>query len=145
MIGNKKGEEKPCNTIDTLIGDKTELKGDIIFSGGLRIDGKVRGNVTARGDNSSTLVVSEAGEVDGSVDVPHVVVNGAVNGNLNSAASVELQAKARVFGDVHYKTLKMELGAAVNGNLVCEPDKAETPRLKPAVPAAAVGGSEKPS
>jgi cytoskeletal protein CcmA (bactofilin family) len=139
MIGSKKPEEKPCSTVDTLVGDKTELKGDILFTGGLRVDGKVRGNVTARGDNNSTLVVSEAGEIDGSVDVPHVVINGTINGNLNSAATVELQSKARVFGDVHYKALKMDLGAAVNGNLVCEPEKSETARLKPATPAVATG------
>jgi cytoskeletal protein CcmA (bactofilin family) len=129
----KKTEEKPCSTIDTLIGQKTELKGDIIFSGGLRIDGKVRGNVTSKDDNSnSMLVVSEEGQVDGSVNVPHVVVNGVINGNLHSTGAVELQAKAQVSGDVNYKALKMELGAAVNGNLVCDQGKTESARLKPA-------------
>lgn len=133
MIG-KKPEEKPYSTIDTLIGQKTELKGDILFTGGLRIDGKVRGNVTARGDSNSTLVISEEGQVDGSVDVPHVVINGAINGNLTSSNAVELQAKANIAGDVHYKALKMELGASVNGNFVCEKEKTEGTRLQAATP-----------
>ncbi|MCG6872822.1 MAG: polymer-forming cytoskeletal protein [Gammaproteobacteria bacterium] len=126
MLGGKKPDEsqaRPANTIDTLIGEGAELKGDIIFSGGLRIDGKIRGNVTAKGDSSSMLVVSDKGEVDGSVNVPHVTINGAVNGNLNSSGTVELQPNARITGDVNYRQLKMELGASVNGNLACDRDK----------------------
>lgn len=117
---NKKTDEKPCNSIDTLIGSKTELKGDLSFSGGLRVDGRVRGNITAQGDGSSMVVVSEQGSVDGSIDVPHIAINGVVNGNLKSSGAVELQANARVSGDVTYKSLRMELGAVVNGKLVCE-------------------------
>jgi len=120
MLSNKKTEEKPCNSIDTLIGSKTELKGDLVFTGGLRVDGRVRGNITAQGDGSSMVVVSEQGSVDGSIDVPHIAINGVVNGNLKSSVAVELQANARISGDVTYKTLRMELGAVVNGKLVCE-------------------------
>ena len=127
---SKKPEEKPVDTIDTLIGQHTELKGDIIFTGGLRIDGKVRGNVTAKGDANSKLIVSDQGEIDGSVNVPHVVVNGTINGNLNSSGTVELQSKARISGDVNYRQLKMDLGAAVNGNLVCEQEHPQPARLK---------------
>jgi len=129
MIG-KKDEDKPCNTIDTLIGNQSELKGDIVFSGGLRVDGKVRGNVTARGDSGSTLIVSDKGEIDGSVNVAHIVINGTVNGNLNSSGTVELQSKANISGDVNYRQLKMDLGASVNGNLVCEQERGGTSRLK---------------
>jgi len=130
MLG-KKPDEKPSTSIDTLVGNKTELKGDISFSGGLRVDGKVRGNVTAKGDGGSVLVISEQGEVEGTINVPHVVINGVVNGNLTSTVSVELQAKARIYGDVHYRALKMETGASVNGNLVCEADKSERPAPQP--------------
>jgi cytoskeletal protein CcmA (bactofilin family) len=126
MIG-KRTEEKPCSTIDTLIGNHTELTGDLTFGGGLRVDGKIRGNVMAKGDSNSMLVISEEGAVEGSIDVPHVVVNGRIDGNLISSGTVELQAKADVSGDVHYQALKMELGASVNGNLICakkQPDRA---------------------
>jgi len=129
MIG-KKSEAQPCNTIDTLIGHQTELKGDIIFTGGLRIDGTVRGNVTAKGDSGSMLVVSDKGEIDGSVNVSHVVVNGKINGNLNSSGTVELQSKANIAGDVNYRQLKMDMGAAVNGNLVCDQERPATAQLK---------------
>jgi cytoskeletal protein CcmA (bactofilin family) len=112
--------EKPCNTIDTLIGGKTELKGDIVFSGGLRVDGKIRGNITAKGDGASTLVLSENAVVTGNVTVPHIITNGSIKGNVRATERIELQPKAEITGDVYYKVIEMALGAAINGNLVRE-------------------------
>ena len=112
--------EKPCNTIDTLIGAKTDLKGDIVFTGGLRIDGKVRGNITAKGDGNSTLVLSENAFVNGNVTVPHIITNGSIKGHVRAAERIELQPKAEVTGDVYYKVIEMALGAVINGNLVRE-------------------------
>jgi len=132
----KGANEKPCNTIDTLIGVKTELKGDIVFSGGLRIDGKVKGNITAKEESNSTLVLSEQALVVGNVTVPHVIVNGAVKGNVRAVGRIELQPKAEITGDVYYKVIEMALGAIINGNLVRESadagkDKGSVTRLKP--------------
>ena len=112
--------EKPCNTIDTLIGAKTDLKGDIVFTGGLRVDGKVRGNITAKGDGNSTLVLSENAAVTGNVTVPHIITNGTIKGNVRAAERIELQPKAEISGDVYYKVIEMSLGAVINGNLVRE-------------------------
>ena len=138
----KKVSDKPCNTIDTLIGVKTEIKGDIVFSGGLRIDGKVKGNITAKGDASSTLVLSEHAVVTGNVTVPHIVINGVIRGNVRSSERVELQSKADITGDFAYKTLEMALGASINGNLVREDaEKGTVTKLKAALPGmAAVSG-----
>lgn len=134
----KKIAEKPCNTIDTLIGVKTELKGDIVFSGGLRIDGKVRGSITAKGDANSMLVLSEHAVVTGNVTVPHLVVNGVIKGNVRSSERVELQTKADITGDLIYKTLEIALGASMNGNLVRDDaEKATVTKLKTALPGGA--------
>lgn len=113
-----KSNEKPCNAIDTLIGAKAELKGDIIFSGGLRIDGKQKGNITAKGAGNSTLVLSEHAEVVGNVTVPHLIINGRIKGNVYCSERIELQSKAEIIGDVHYKVIEMALGAAITGNLM---------------------------
>lgn len=135
--------EKPCNTIDTLIGVKTDLKGDIVFSGGLRVDGKVRGNITAKGDGNSTLVLSEHAVVTGNVSVPHIVTNGSIKGNVRAAERIELQPKAEIFGDIYYKVIEMALGAVVNGNMVREAvdiiheSKGTVTRLKTAADGAA--------
>lgn len=125
-----KPTEKPCNTIDTLIGVNTDMKGDITFSGGLRIDGKVKGSVTARADDNSTLVLSENAVVTGDVSVPHMIVNGKIKGNVRSTERLELQAKAEITGDVTYKVLEIAAGAQVNGNLTRVNEKGEVVQLK---------------
>jgi cytoskeletal protein CcmA (bactofilin family) len=94
MLG--KSNQKPCNTIDTLIGAKAELKGDITFSGGLRIDGKLKGNIMAKGAGNSTLVLSENAEIVGNVAVPHMIINGQIKGNVRCSERIELQPKAEV-------------------------------------------------
>ena len=140
---SKSPNEKPCSTIDTLVGARTELKGDITFTGGLRIDGKLKGNVTAKGDGNSTLVLSENAVVIGNVTVPHIIINGTIKGTVRAAERIELQPKAEIAGDVYYKVMEMSPGAIVNGNLVRDgadmaaiKDRPAVARLKPVVNAA---------
>jgi cytoskeletal protein CcmA (bactofilin family) len=135
MLGKRSAPaevQKPTDKIDTLIGPNTEINGDINFSGGLRVDGKLSGNVSARdASNNSLLTISEHGEVSGNVTVPHVVINGIVNGNVSSSGKVLLQSKAKIVGDVYYASIEMELGATVNGSMVCETAKSKK-RIEPA-------------
>lgn len=126
----RKPNDKPCNTIDTLIGVSTEMKGDIAFSGGLRIDGKIKGNITARADDNSTLVLSENAVVTGDVSVPHMIVNGKIKGNVRSAERLELQPKAEISGDVTYKVLEIAAGAQLNGTMTRLNEKADVVALK---------------
>jgi cytoskeletal protein CcmA (bactofilin family) len=116
MFGKK--VNKPQNRIDSLIGAGTTIEGNISFTGGLRVDGEIRGNVIAAGGQASTLVVSEQARIDGEIHVSHLVANGTINGPVHSAEFLELQAHSRVKGDVHYNTLEMHLGAVVDGRLV---------------------------
>jgi cytoskeletal protein CcmA (bactofilin family) len=120
MFGNK--ANKPQNRIDCLIGAGTTIEGNITFSGGLRVDGHVRGDVHAAEDGAGTLVLSEQARIEGEIRVSHVVINGTVVGPLQAAEYVELQAKANVTGDVHYRTLEIHLGAVVQGRLVYQPE-----------------------
>ena len=132
MLGKKPTEtvvEKPTDKIDTLVGPNTEINGDIIFSGGLRVDGKLSGNISAQdSSNKSLLTVSDQGEVNGNVKVPHVIINGLINGNVTSSGKVLLQSKAKIVGDVYYSSIEMELGATVNGSMVCETAKESSRR-----------------
>jgi cytoskeletal protein CcmA (bactofilin family) len=118
MFGAK--ASKPQNRIDCLIGSGTRVEGNVIFSGGLRIDGHVRGSIIAEEGKPGTLVVSERAHIEGEIRAPHVVINGAVCGPVYSSEYVELQAKANVTGDVYYNTLEMQVGAVVQGRLVHE-------------------------
>ena len=111
-------QNKPQNRIDSLIGAGTKVIGDVLFTGGLRIDGNVIGNVVADASNASTLVLSEHARVEGEIRVTHLVVNGMVVGPVEATQYLELQSKAKVTGDVKYKTLEIQLGAIVEGKLV---------------------------
>jgi cytoskeletal protein CcmA (bactofilin family) len=116
MFGNR--PSKPQNRIDSLIGAGTKIVGDLHFSGGLRVDGEIDGNVIANPGKPSTLVLSEHACVDGEIKVTHLVVNGVVTGPVYAAEYLELQSKAKLTGDVHYKTLEIQLGAIIEGKLI---------------------------
>lgn len=118
MFGNKVA--KAQNRIDSLVGAGTVIEGNITFSGGLRVDGKIRGSVIASTEQASTLVISEQAEIEGEIRVTHAVINGAVNGPVYGSEYVELQSKSKVIGDVHYRKLEIQLGAVVQGRLVHE-------------------------
>jgi cytoskeletal protein CcmA (bactofilin family) len=126
-----KRQGKPQKRIDCLIGAGTTVDGDVTFTGGLRVDGTVKGNVTTANGEAGTLVVSEHARVDGEINVSHVVINGTVNGPITADDFLELQAKARIAGDIAYRTLEMHLGAVVQGRLHhAEPGTASVVELK---------------
>lgn len=128
FFGNKRS--KPQNRIDSLIGAGTTLEGDIKFAGGLRVDGCIKGSVSAEGDKPCTLVLSEQAKIEGTINVSHVVINGTVIGPVNASEYVELQSKSRVSGDVYYKTLEMHLGAVVEGKLVHQQGNESAPVIE---------------
>jgi cytoskeletal protein CcmA (bactofilin family) len=129
MFGKK--SRMPQKRIDSLIGAGTVVDGDVTFTGGLRIDGHIRGNVIAANSEPGTLVVSEQAKVDGQIRVSHVVINGTVNGPVTAVDYLELQPKARILGDVSYKMLEMHVGAVIQGRLDhAEPGTASVVELK---------------
>lgn len=113
-----KRRDKTTARIDTLIGRLASIQGDVEFSGGLHIDGRVAGNVRAVPGGAAALSISEHGVVEGSVEAPQVVLNGTVKGDIVAAERVVLGAKARVLGDVRYGVIEMALGAEITGRLI---------------------------
>ena len=116
MFGKKKGSS-PQNSIDSLIGVGTRVEGNVFFTGGLRVDGDVRGNISSENGLEGTLVVSEKASVEGAISVGHVVVNGTVIGPIFAGASLELLPSARVTGDIEYHQIEMQQGAVIQGRL----------------------------
>ena len=121
--------------IDTLIGQQSEVVGDVRFTGGLHIDGVIRGNVIAENDGRSMVSLSDQGTIEGEVKVPYVVINGVVIGDVHGGEHVELSSKARVTGNVYYNLIEMAVGAEVNGKLVhtlaAEESHADYSRIDP--------------
>ena len=127
----RKKHSTPQKRIDSLIGAGTVVNGNVTFTGGLRIDGQVHGNVVAANGEPSTLVISEQAKVDGEIRVSHMVINGTVNGPVVADDYLELQPKSRVLGEVTYKTLEMHVGAMIRGRLnQPEPGTASVVELK---------------
>ena len=126
---------KKTPPLRTLIGEGTVMQGEIRFSDGLRIDGEVVGDIIAIGDKRTLLVISEKAKVTGKIRAGHVIINGLVQGPVESEDLLELQHKARIVGDVKYEALEMHQGATINGEL--HPMKTED---KPALKLAANNG-----
>src|SRR6478752_7992865 len=128
------GKTNKPSPIDSLIGTGTMIEGDVNFTGGLRIDGHIKGNVRATGNKPGTLVISELAKVEGEIHVAHVVVNGTVAGPVQATEYVELLPKARVTGNVAYKSIEIHVGVIVMGQLMYEaPTKSDKViELKPA-------------
>ena len=101
----------------TLVATDTVLVGEVRFANQLYVSGRVEGNVVATSPDA-TLVVSESGTVAGEVRVPHMVVNGLIEGEVFCTRMAQLTACGRVRGDLHYQQLEMELGASVEGHLI---------------------------
>ena len=118
MLGQGKKSKSASAKVDTIIGQQTRIEGDVHFSGGLHVDGRIRGNIIAADGSASVLTVSEHGDIEGDVRVPTVILNGTVTGDVHAEEHIELAARARVNGNVYYKLIEMAMGAAVNGSLV---------------------------
>ncbi len=107
--------------LSTLIAEGVEITGNLAFAAGMRIDGKVRGDVTGRSADAATptlLVLSAKGHIEGSVRCGDAVINGTVVGDLDIEHRLELQSDARVIGTIRYRQLQMDVGATVQGQLV---------------------------
>jgi cytoskeletal protein CcmA (bactofilin family) len=119
--------------IDTLIGAGARIDGNITFSGGLRIDGEVTGNVTARPGNPTVLVIGEQGRVHGELRATRVVVNGIVAGSVCATELIELQSRARVSGELRYAGLEIHRGALIEARLNADAAPAGA-TVRPAAP-----------
>lgn len=127
---------------DTLISNKTSISGDVHFSGGLHIDGKIEGTVYAEEGSDAVLRISDVGEVEGDVYAPHIIVNGTVYGNVFSSEDLELASKAAIHGNVYYHLIEMAMGASVNGSLLHRKEGGVPSGVTRTLPSHQGGGSE---
>lgn len=116
-----KPRKRKSTTVDTLVGGNTEIRGDVLFSGGLHVDGRIKGKVLANAGEAASLSVSETGSIEGDVSVPMLTINGQVSGNIFASEKMVLAQNARVTGNVYYNRLEVQGGAEVNGQIVHDP------------------------
>ena len=118
MFGKKSKSTIEVTKLSSLIADNLHIVGDLTFSGGLRVDGKIEGNVFGKRGEKSLLVVSDKGCIAGRVCAYDAVIDGTISGDLEVEHFLELQPGAKVSGNITYRQLQMECGATVQGNLV---------------------------
>lgn len=140
--GDASGRKK-ATAVNTLVGELTEIRGDVLFSGGLHVDGRIRGKVIATVGEPASLSISEQGAVEGDISVPILTVNGMVSGNVYASEKMTLAAHARVTGNVYYSVLEVQPGAEVNGQMVHDPsgDRAPSAIGEPRGEAASASGA----
>lgn len=126
MFSTKKNAQSTAEAT-TLIAAGTEIRGDIHFKGCLHVDGKIEGAIRGEGAQAM-LTLSAHASVTGEVQAPHIVINGAITGDVTASERLELASNARVEGNVYYKLLEMSAGAQINGKMVY---RAEPPRQLP--------------
>ncbi|AKU11886.1 hypothetical protein AzCIB_1991 [Azoarcus sp. CIB] len=118
MFFGRKGKRTiEMTKLSSLVADNLEIVGDVIFSDGLRVDGRIQGNVINKDGERSLLVLSEKGSISGRVRAYDAVINGVITGDLEVEHFLELQSNARISGNIVYRQLQMECGAVVDGKL----------------------------
>lgn len=118
MFSNNKSSSNNDNVVSTVIGPETTIRGDLSFSGGLLVEGRVIGEVSSSSDNKSLLILEETGHIEGEITVHNIIVNGHVTGDIHVSGQAELSANAVINGTVYYDKLEMVNGARINGSLV---------------------------
>ena len=119
MLGmDKKSARNGTNTVETLIGPRVVIRGDVQFSGGLYVEGKIIGKIIADEGSAAVLTISEQGLIDGEVHAPVVVIAGSLHGEIHASERVELSPTAKVKGNVFYKVVEMAGGATLTGRLI---------------------------
>ncbi len=140
MFNSEKKSIRATANVSTLIGNGTVIRGDVSFSGGLHLDGIIEGALRSDGAQNAVLTISDKGSVAGEIQVPNVIVNGIVKGDIVASERLELADQARIEGNVYYKLLEMAAGAQISGKIVHQAEapkqlmkpEVETPKNQPA-------------
>ncbi len=112
MFRKDLGPASEQDKVTTLIGVGTEIKGNVRATGGVRIDGRVDGEIFHDGD----LIVGEEGVVEASIKTRNATIAGEVRGNVEASGRVEIVATGKLLGDIIVTTLIINEGAVFDGS-----------------------------
>jgi len=120
--------DKNTPKIETIVGASTEIEGNLKISESLRIDGKIKGEITAQG-----VIVGELGAVLGDINANTVTVGGKVKGNISASMSLEILPNGHVLGDIRTNKLIIADGATFEGNCQMLKQDGQIVELTPAL------------
>jgi cytoskeletal protein CcmA (bactofilin family) len=103
--------------ITTLIDKDIVISGDTSYTGGIRIDGKMIGNLKVHGEEDSLLIMGHGSKITGDVDVEKAIINGEINGNIKCHDYLELNTNSIVNGTIEYDIIEVQEGSKITGDL----------------------------
>ena len=103
--------------ITTLIDKDIVISGNTTYSGGIRVDGKIKGNLKVHDEEGSLLIMGHGSKITGDVEVEKAIINGEINGNVKCHDYLELNTNAIVNGSIEYDIIEVHEGSKITGNL----------------------------
>jgi cytoskeletal protein CcmA (bactofilin family) len=112
MFGGKnRKESEDGRELNTILGKGSVIEGKIIIKNGVRVDGRVVGEISSTG----TITVGDNGEIEGDITAIRAIVGGKVKGRINASAKAVLEANSVFIGDLQTATLMIDEGAMFEG------------------------------
>lgn len=110
-------KRKKNHAIDTLIDETMNIRGSMNFSGGIRLDGKLYGNLTLSDGTAGSVIMGPKSKILGNIKTDTAIIAGEVKGNIEAQDFLELHSTAIVSGDISYGEIEVHSGALLNGNV----------------------------
>ena len=110
-------KRKKNHSIDTLIDETMNIRGSMSFSGGIRLDGKLYGNLSLAEGSAGSVIMGPKSKIIGDITTDSAIIAGEVKGNIEAIDFLELHSTAVVNGDIVYGALEVHSGAIINGTL----------------------------
>ncbi len=108
-------KNRKIDRISTFIGADATFEGHIEFAGTIRVDGRMKGQITSKG---GTVIVGEKAVVDADMVVGAAVIMGQLTGTIDAAERIEVFPPGRVGGDIQAPVISIEPGGVFNGTCI---------------------------
>lgn len=120
MARDRDGGTSP-EAVISIIGPGMKIVGNCETDGTIRIEGSVEGSIKA----GKAVVIGKQGHVKGDINTQDAVISGRVEGTVQAASRLELQATCQIDGEVHTRRMQLEEGAVLNGSVQMSGDQAK--------------------
>jgi cytoskeletal protein CcmA (bactofilin family) len=123
MFGKKHSPKIVRSTdesFETIVGQSTEIHGQVIATQSLRIDGAVTGDIRVAQAGNVSVAIGLTGVVQGDIHAQRLIVGGRIIGNVFVTETVELHDSADIHGDITYGQISIEPGAKINGRMITQ-------------------------
>lgn len=121
----KENEQREYGVVN-VIANGTQLEGNIVTNGDIRVDGIVKGNIVSK----AKVIVGREGRVEGNITCSNIEIEGQVNAESLSVSNlISLKATANMVGNIVAGKIAIEPGAEFSGN--CKMHSAKAPNPTP--------------